>query len=381
MPAAIAIPAIIASAGATVGGALISSSAVGKASQAQVGAADYAAQLQKEAADQALAEQKRQFNIGQENLAPWLESGKISLSALMGGMGLESGTPGEITTSLNPEYTSDPARATELTSKIADLQNRINQIQVTPFSQEQIQARSAQLMKVYGPQNADIPDNFFFSPSEAQAAQLKQELQGYQNELAGLAGVTPQSLANNMAPGATAATGGTTGQSPLASGEFTKPFTLADFQKDPGYEFRLSEGMKAIDRSLAARGGALSGRSVKEAQRFNQDLASGEYTNAFNRFNIEREAKYNKFASMAGVGQTTATQLANQGSQYAANVGNLTTNTATQVGDLATQAANARASGYIGSSNAWSQALGGIGSNVMDMLMLSKLMKSGPISI
>ncbi|MDX1557109.1 MAG: hypothetical protein R3212_13850, partial [Xanthomonadales bacterium] len=30
-------------------------------------------------------------------------------------------------------------------------------------------------------------------------------------------------------------------------------FTLADFEADPGYQFRLQEGMKAIERSGAAR--------------------------------------------------------------------------------------------------------------------------------
>ena len=43
-------------------------------------------------------------------------------------------------------------------------------------------------------------------------------------------------------------------------GRYARDFTMADYQADPGYGFRLSEGMKALERSAAARGGLLSGR-------------------------------------------------------------------------------------------------------------------------
>jgi hypothetical protein len=55
------------------------------------------------------------------------------------------------------------------------------------------------------------------------------------------------------------------------------------FETDPGYQFRRSEGEKAIERSAAARGGLLSGRAAKEMARFNQNLASEEYARAYGR--------------------------------------------------------------------------------------------------
>ena len=64
-------------------------------------------------------------------------------------------------------------------------------------------------------------------------------------------------------------------------------FGMQQFQADPGYGFRMSEGMKALERSAAARGGLLSGATLKGIQRFGQDLASQEYTNAFNRYQTE----------------------------------------------------------------------------------------------
>lgn len=108
---------------------------------------------------------------------------------------------------------------------------------------------------------------------------------------------------------------------PLAT-EYT-PFGMQQFQADPGYGFRMSEGMKALERGAAARGGLLSGATLKGIQRFGQDLASQEYTNAFNRYQTEREARLRSLQSLAGVGQTTATQLGEAGRSYATNVGNI----------------------------------------------------------
>lgn len=126
-----------------------------------------------------------------------------------------------------------------------------------------------------------------------------------------------------------------------------KNFSAADFQADPGYAFRLSEGQKALERSAAARGGLLSGGTGKALQRFGQDLGSQEYTNAFNRYQTERTARLAPLQSLAGLGQTTAQQIGQQGMQTGANVGNEITN-----------AGAARASGYVGAANALTGNLG-----------------------
>lgn len=132
---------------------------------------------------------------------------------------------------------------------------------------------------------------------------------------------------------------------PLAS-EYT-PFGMDQFQADPGYGFRMSEGMKGLERSAAARGGLLSGATLKGIQRYGQDLASQEYTNAFNRYQTERNARLNPLQSLAGVGQTATNQLGAAGQNYA-----------TGAGEALGAGAQARASGYMGMANA---AAGGIG--------------------
>ena len=124
-------------------------------------------------------------------------------------------------------------------------------------------------------------------------------------------------------------------------------FGMPQFQADPGYGFRMSEGMKALERSAAARGGLLSGATLKGIQRFGQDLGSQEYQNAFNRYQAERAARLGPLQSLAGVGQTTAQQIGEAGMRTAANIGE------TQMSGAA-----ARASGYVGGANALTQGLG-----------------------
>ena len=125
------------------------------------------------------------------------------------------------------------------------------------------------------------------------------------------------------------------------------PFGMDKFQADPGYAFRLSEGQKALDRSAAARGGLISGGALKAAQRFGQEMGSQEYTNAFNRYQTERQARLNPLQSLTGVGQTSVNQLGAAGQNYA-----------TGAGAAYGAAGQAQASGYMGAANAIS---GGVG--------------------
>jgi hypothetical protein len=125
------------------------------------------------------------------------------------------------------------------------------------------------------------------------------------------------------------------------------PFGMNQFTADPGYGFRLAEGQKALDRQAAARGGLISGGALKAAQRYGQEMGSQEYTNAFNRYQTERQARLNPLQSLAGMAQTSVGQLGQAGQAMA-----------TGVGEAGGQAAQARASGYMGGANALTQGLG-----------------------
>jgi len=130
----------------------------------------------------------------------------------------------------------------------------------------------------------------------------------------------------------------------------TAEFGMDKFTADPGYAFRMSEGMKALERSAAARGGLLSGATLKGTQRFGQDLASQEYQNAFNRYQAERAGTLNPYQALSGSAQTSANTLTNA----AGNLG-------TQLGSNIIGAGNAQAAGQIGQANA---IVGGLGQGI-----------------
>lgn len=178
------------------------------------------------------------------------------------------------------------------------------------------------------------------------AAQLQKEMFDKQVELQEpfrQAGITSQNeLLRQMGLGGDAASAG--------YGNLMRDFSAKDFQTDPGYGFRMSEGLKALDRQAAARGGLISGAALKAAQGYGQDLASQEYQNAFNRYQANRGTRYGMLSGQQGVGQQVTNQLGQAGSNYATNAG-----------EAYMGAGNARASGYIGQANALGGALGTLG--------------------
>jgi hypothetical protein len=149
----------------------------------------------------------------------------------------------------------------------------------------------------------------------------------------------------------------------------TAEFGADKFKADPSYAFRMSEGMKALERSAAARGGLLSGSTLKGIQRYGQDLASTEYQNAFNRYQTERTGTLNPYQSLAGVAQSSANTLGQQAGAY----GNAMASNIIGAG-------NAQASGYMGQANA---IAGGVGQGInfyQNQALLNRLPNYGATS-
>lgn len=113
-----------------------------------------------------------------------------------------------------------------------------------------------------------------------------------------------------------------------------------NLKETPGYEFRFQEGMDAMTNNLAATGNRISGRAMKEAQRFGQGMASQEFGN-----------RYNRLAGLAGTGQTSVQATGQAGMQAAGNISN-----------ALGQAGAAEAQGIRGAYGGMNQAIqGGIG--------------------
>jgi len=141
-----------------------------------------------------------------------------------------------------------------------------------------------------------------------------------------------------------------------AFGSLMRDFSLDDFEKDPGYQFRMDEGMRGVEGSAAASGGLLSGAAMKAIQKYGQNFASNEFGNAYQRDSANKTNQYNRLAGMVNTGQGATNQVNNAAGQFAQN-------TASNNAALG----NAQAAGAIGQANAWSsgigQAIGGYQNN------------------
>lgn len=128
---------------------------------------------------------------------------------------------------------------------------------------------------------------------------------------------------------------------------FTAPTDVTE-QNDPGFQFRLQQGQQALERSAAAKGGLLSGGTVKAEQRYAQDYASNEYQNVYNRALTEYQQAYNIFQN-------------DQANQYARLLGvaGLGQSSAVNAGNALVGIGNAQGAASVGGANAWAGGLQG----------------------
>lgn len=157
---------------------------------------------------------------------------------------------------------------------------------------------------------------------------------------------------------------------------FQAPTNVTE-QNDPGYQFRLQQGLDALQNSAAARGGLLSGNTARAINDYAQNDASNEYGNVYNRaltdYNTNTIGSYNRLASLAGVGQQAQASSAQQGNQAASNITNTLLTSGQQQSNDIQNAAAARASGYAAGGNIWGNATSGLSNNIENSILLSQL--------
>jgi hypothetical protein len=291
-------------------------------------------------------------------------------------------------------------------------------------SQDQIAAQKEALDKQIAASGATV-DKQLVAQRDALAAQLGQTAEGlafqkamYEQSRADFAPYRESGTANLNQLNTLLGIGGNTGAADY--GRFkTADFTPTDFAAgiDPGYAFRLSEGLKGIDRQAAARGGLISGNALKAASGFAGDQASQEYTNAFNRFQTIRGNTLSPFQSGAAAGQSAAAMqgasnaafgnaganaagansaaygafgqgasgaYGNQGQATNAAYGNYGQGVSSAYGGYGTNAANAlmgganaAASGYVGSANAINAGISGLSNAYYQNRMLDMFSNRG----
>lgn len=109
------------------------------------------------------------------------------------------------------------------------------------------------------------------------------------------------------------------------------PAAMQQFQTDPGYQFRLGQGQRAVEQSAAARGGLNSGNTLRALTEYGQNVGSNEFGNYWNRL-----------AGLAGVGQTAATNIGNAGVGVGQSLSPIYQSMGAARGSAYTNAANAR---------------------------------------
>lgn len=80
---------------------------------------------------------------------------------------------------------------------------------------------------------------------------------------------------------------------------------------DPGYQFGLNQGTKALENGAAARGMTYSGQQAKALTQFGQDYAGSKMDQSVNRL-----------LQLANAGSGSAANIANAGSNYAGTAAN-----------------------------------------------------------
>jgi hypothetical protein len=146
-------------------------------------------------------------------------------------------------------------------------------------------------------------------------------------------------------------------------------FTQDEIKMDPGYQFRLDEGLKAIERARASKGLLNSGATLKDLVRYSQDYASNEfgkaydrkrtdYNDAFNRFNYDRDSGFNRRLGNYQRERNHLSELANIGRDSVTALGGLGTNYASQSAKNAIGFSNAMASAELNRNNDMKNLMG-----------------------
>lgn len=342
-----------------IGSAAIGARAAGKAANAQVAAANHAADLQHQDAAAALAYQKQVDAYNRGIQAPFIATGTAANKVQAYLMGL---TPNyqdpKLIQPLAPGSTVDDKQI------FSDAYNRA----VAQYGAKAIQ------------QNPALLDSFRQQAQEEYNKQVAAEQATQQ---------TPQAAADTGTPAL--GPGGDFGS--LAKGfdeKFVAP-TADDLTKDPGYQARIRLGSQALERSAAARGNVLSGGTLKDLMSFNSDMGSQEYGAAYNRtmneyltrentFNTNQANEFNRYSALSGTGQVSANQVGLLGESGARTVAGIYGTEGQQVGSSILDAGSARASGYLARGGAINSGINNSLASLLDIYSISKYGQRRPTS-
>lgn len=125
---------------------------------------------------------------------------------------------------------------------------------------------------------------------------------------------------------------------PTAQEQYQTAFD--NYKNSTGYQFRLNQGLNAVNSGYAGAGTLKSGAAMKAINDYGQGMASQEFGNYLNALGNQQALGFSAASAQAGVGQN-----------YANNIGN-----------IAMQNGANQANAALASSQNWANALGSVGS-------------------
>lgn len=148
--------------------------------------------------------------------------------------------------------------------------------------------------------------------------------------------------------------------SPYA-GTFLQRFTYNDLTADPSFQFRLDQGRRNLEASLAARGNRMGSQSLADITNYGQQAASQEYQSAFERFERQKQAQFDRLMGAIAPGMQAQQGAAGAIQQSGSQQGQTVSNAGQAVAGNIANAGNAIAGGVMGSTNALVGGLSSLG--------------------
>ncbi|WP_146014363.1 hypothetical protein [Paraburkholderia rhynchosiae] len=155
----------------------------------------------------------------------------------------------------------------------------------------------------------------------------------------------------------------------------TAPDTAAlqkSLEATPGYQFQLGQGEKAINNSAAAKGGLLSGATLKDLTAYGQGLAGTTYQTFLNN----KQTGIGDYQNYLGDLQ----QGVNTGLSAGGAIAGVAENAGNNISANTIGAGNAAAAGTVGSANAISSGISSAAGGVGNYALLNQLTNQGTSS-
>lgn len=108
----------------------------------------------------------------------------------------------------------------------------------------------------------------------------------------------------------------------LPTGDAAAQRGFDTFRNSTGYQFRLGEGMNALNSQYAGAGAIKSGAAMRAATEYGQNFASNEFGNYLNALGNQQGVGLSGASAVAGVGQNYANSMAQINDQRASGIGN-----------------------------------------------------------